>query len=152
MRVQDIMTRGVETCTPATSLRQVVWLMRQGRCGIIPVIDASCRVTGVLTDRDVSMALLRSTRTAEHMAADEIMTAPVHCCRPDDGVVAALEIMKRFKVRRLPVIGRDGLLKGIVSVDDIIVRALADDEPSSAQIVASLREILTRPESATAPA
>ena len=146
MKAQDIMTRDVETCTPSTTLPQAVKLMRDGCCGIIPVIDAHGRVSGVVTDRDISMALVESARKPINIAVHEVMRAPVHACGPDDDLRVALTTMKQFKVRRLPVIGNDGRLKGILSIDDIIVRGLAKDAPTSAEVVTSLREILAWPE------
>lgn len=142
MRVADIMTRDVQTCTPETTLPQVAKLMWEGCCGIIPVIDARGRVAGVVTDRDISMSIVKSARKPINIPAHEIMTHAVHACGADDNVRLALQTMKQFKVRRLPVIGADGLLKGILSIDDIILRALTPDAPTSAEIIESLREIL----------
>jgi len=150
MRVQDIMTRDVQTCTANTTLPQVVKLMREATCGIIPVIDAHGRIAGVVTDRDISMALIETARKPIHVAAHEVMRAPVHACAPDDDLRVALTTMKQFKVRRLPVVGDDGRLRGMLSIDDVIVRGVAADAPTSADVVAVLRDILAWPESPVA--
>lgn len=142
MQIHDIMTRDVRTCTLATSLTEVARLMRAGCCGAIPVVDDEGRIAGVVTDRDISMAIVNSTRKPINIAACEIMSRHVHACAPDDGVRTALLMMKQFRVRRLPVVGPDGRLAGIVSMDDIILRALAPDAPDSGEIVDSLREIV----------
>jgi CBS domain-containing protein len=136
------MTRDIQTCTPRATLTQVAKLMWEGCCGIVPVVDARGRVAGVVTDRDISMALVSSARKPINIAAHEIMTHTVHACAPEDDVHAALQAMKQFKVRRLPVISKEGQLRGILSIDDVIVRALAPDAPTSGEIVESLREIL----------
>ena len=146
MKVRDIMTRTVATCTPTTSLPQVVSLMRDACCGIIPVVDSHSRVAGVVTDRDISLAIASSHRHPVNLAAHEIMSRRVHACAPDDDVKAVLQTMKQCHVRRLPVVSEEGLLRGIVSIDDVILRALAPDAPTSAEIIASLRDILTHPE------
>jgi CBS domain-containing protein len=142
MRVQDIMTRDVQTCTPTTALPQVVRQMRDACCGIIPVIDGHGRVSGVVTDRDISLALVETARKPGNIAAREVMSSPVHACSPGDDVRSALATMRQFRVRRLPVISTDGFLKGIVSMDDFIVRAVSSDGPSSQEIIAAMREIL----------
>lgn len=49
------------------------------------------------------------------------MTHPVHACLPDDGVSEALTAMKRFRVRRLPVIDVNGILKRVISINDIVL-------------------------------
>ena len=84
------------------------------------------------------------------VAKHEVMRAPVHGCAPDDDLRVALTTMKQFKVRRLPVIGNDGRLRGMLSIDDVIVRGVAADGPTSAEVVAVLREILAWPESPVA--
>lgn len=142
MKIQDIMTREVRTCELDTSLTEVARLMRAACCGAIPVIDADGGIAGVVTDRDISMAIVNSARKPINIAAREIMSPHVHACSPDDDVRAALQTMKDARVRRLPVIGSGGRLAGIVSMDDIILRALAPDSPDANEIVDSLREIV----------
>ena len=93
MKVQDIMTRDVQTCTTNTTLPQVVKLMREATCGIIPVIDAHGRIAGVVTDRDISMALIETARKPINIAVHEVMRAPVHGCAPDDDLRVALTTM-----------------------------------------------------------
>jgi CBS domain-containing protein len=142
MTVQDIMTTNVQTCTPTTTLPQVVRLMREAGCGIIPVIDTRGQVSGVVTDRDISMALVATSRKPANVAVHEIMSGPVHACGPGDDLRSALAAMRQFRVRRLPVISADGRLEGIVSMDDFILRAVASDGPTSIEIIAAMREIL----------
>jgi CBS-domain-containing membrane protein len=146
MKIADIMTREVRTCELGTSLTQVARLMRAGCCGAIPVIDADGNIAGVVTDRDISMAIVNSSRRPINIEAREIMSPHVHYCAPDDDVRSALQTMKLARVRRLPVIGPGGRLAGIVSMDDVILRALAPDAPDSTEIVDSLREIVLHQE------
>lgn len=146
MKIHDIMTREVRTCGLETSLTEVARLMRTACCGAIPVVDADGSIAGVVTDRDISMAIVNSARKPINIAAREIMSPHVHACAPDDDVRVALQAMKHARVRRLPVIGPGGRLAGIVSMDDIILRALAPDAPDSREIVDSLREIVLHQE------
>lgn len=143
MKVQDIMTRHVHSCTLDAPLTEVAKLMQAASCGIVPVIDTHGRVAGVITDRDIAMALVSAARKPINIAAHEVMSHGAYAVLPEEDVRKALEIMKARKVRRLPVIDGEGRLKGILSIDDVIVRALAADAPTPADIVQSLREILT---------
>lgn len=142
MKVHEIMTRDVERCSTTTTLTQAATQMSRAACGAIPVLDPRDRVVGMITDRDISMALVNTNRKPAHVPAWEAMTRHVHTCGPEDDVRVALASMKQFHVRRLPVVAADGTLCGILSMDDIIVRALAPDAPTSADIIATLREIL----------
>jgi CBS domain-containing protein len=148
MKVQNIMTTGVQTCVPDTSLPQAVRLMRETRCGFLPVIDWRSSVAGVVTDRDICMALVNSARKPLNITVREVMENTVHACGPDDDIQVALETMKRYRIRRLPVVDGHGTLQGVLSFDDVVLRALSPDAPSSAEIVESLREILKRREEA----
>ncbi len=146
MKILDIMTAEVRTCGLEASLTEVARLMRAANCGAIPVVDADGSIAGVVTDRDISMAIVNSSRKPINIAAREIMSPHVHACAPGDDVRAALRTMKDARVRRLPVVGPGGRLAGIVSMDDIILRALAPDAPASSEIVDSLREIVLHQE------
>jgi CBS domain-containing protein len=150
MKVRDIMTTGVQTCGPDTSLPQAVRLMSETRCGFLPVVDWRSSVSGVVTDRDVCMALVNSARKPINITVREVMETGVHTCAPDDYVQAALETMKHFRIRRLPVVDGTGSLRGVLSLDDVISRALSPDAPTSSEIIESMREILKRREVAIA--
>lgn len=146
MKVRDIMTTGAQTCGPDTSLPQAVRVMRETRCGFLPVVDWRSSVAGVVTDRDICMMLVNSARKPLNIAVREVMETDVHTCQPDDDIQAALGVMKRHRIRRLPVVSSHGTLVGVLSFDDVVLRALATDAPTNADIVDSLREILKRRE------
>jgi CBS domain-containing protein len=143
MKIQEIMTRDVRTCTLDSTLTQVARLMQTGGCGIIPVIGAAGRVAGVITDRDIALALLNTSRKPVNIAAREVMSRELFSVLPDADVRKALVTMQEHRVRRLPVVDDDGRLKGILSIDDVILRALAADAPTPVDIVQTLREILS---------
>jgi CBS domain-containing protein len=57
MKVREIMTSPVQACMPETDLATVVSMMWARDCGIIPVVNPDQHVIGVLTDRDICMAV-----------------------------------------------------------------------------------------------
>jgi CBS domain-containing protein len=142
MKVSDIMTREVETCLEATSLTRVVTEMLDASCGVVPVVSPGGSVVGIITDRDIAAALIATGRKPSNVSAREAMTRHVHSCGPNDTVTTALETMRKFRVRRLPVVSETGQLVGILSLDDIIVRAHAAGAPTSEEIMQTLRSIL----------
>ena len=141
MKVGTIMTAEVESCGLTAPLTQVAKQMWEAACGAVPVVDTRGRVAGIVTDRDISLAFINSGRRPQTILAREVMTSTVHTCTANDDVMAALVKMKTYKVRRLPVVLDDGRLLGMLSIDDIVTRALAPDAPSSAAIVSTLKEI-----------
>ena len=141
MRVRDVMTADVEACRPQTDAAAVAKMMWDRDCGFIPVIDQAGMLRGVVTDRDICIASATRRLLPEYMTASQLMTYPVHACGPDDDVSDALTAMKRFKVRRLPVISEAGTLVGVLSLNDIVLAAGRHAGPGANEIVAALAAI-----------
>jgi CBS domain-containing protein len=144
MRIREIMTEPVLTCTPHTSLAVAARLMREADYGTLPVVDAAGRLVGIITDRDVCLALAGTRRNAVNIAVREVMTPHVFSAMVDDDVRAALAVMKEHRVRRLPVRDTSGTLKGMVSIEDLVVRALTSDGLDPGDIVQALRAMYVR--------
>jgi CBS-domain-containing membrane protein len=120
--------------------------MLEGRFGTLPVLDAHGSVAGMLTDRDIAMAAGTRQRNASHIGVHEAMSAKVRSCSPDDEVGATLKRMAEFRLRRLPVLTDTRQLIGILSIDDILLRAVDRcDGVSSAEFVQAMRQICARP-------
>ena len=123
MLVRDLMTKNVSSCRPDNNLAELAEVMWNDRCGALPILDDSGRVMGIITDRDVCIALgTRNVRASELLVRD--VSAPRYfSCNPDNDVRDALKTMAAQEVSRLPVVDADGQLAGILSIDDIVFRA-----------------------------
>ena len=141
MKVQDIMTRDVASCSLDADVAGVTQLMWDRDCGAIPVVDTTGQVVGMVTDRDICIGLATKGRTAAHVSAREVMSRGLHTCLSDDDVAAALDAMKTAKVRRLPVIDRDGHLKGSLSLNDVVLHTKRKGSPSADSVVNALKSI-----------
>lgn len=108
MRIKDVMTREPATCSPTTNLAAAAALMLDKDCGILPVVDDHGKLVGVVTDRDMYIALATRNVLASQMTVGEVARKQVVTCGPDDDVHAALATMKQHLVRRLPVEGSVG--------------------------------------------
>ena len=122
MKVRDLMTTEVRTCAPETNLGAAAALMLDGDCGILPVVDNGALV-GVVTDRDLFIALATRNRLASEIHVGQVMRSPVTSCLPDDDVQDVLAAMKQHRIRRLPVEGFGGVVSGIISMNDIVLAA-----------------------------
>jgi CBS domain-containing protein len=123
MKVRAVMNKPVQTVSSDSSLAEAGKRMAENDCGVLPVVDGKCRVVGILTDRDVCLALATKNRLASEISALEVMSPHVCACGPDDDLSKALETMRHRLVRRLPVVDDAGRLVGILSIDDIIIHA-----------------------------
>ena len=119
MKVNDLMTRSLATVSAVASLRHAAHLMERFDCGCLPVVDADGRVAGMLTDRDVCLAALRSDHPLSALTCGQAMSAPAHVCRVGDSIGEAERLMALHRVRRLPVVDADRRLAGLVSIDDL---------------------------------
>jgi CBS-domain-containing membrane protein len=146
MRVRDIMTPDVVSCNKETDIGTAAKLMLEGGFGTLPVVDPQRRLIGIITDRDIAMAAATRERTASRISVYEAMTNAVRSCFADDDVGTVLKQMQEARVRRLPVINVMGCLGGIVSIDDIVVRALdRTGGISSSALVNALTRICEEP-------
>jgi CBS domain-containing protein len=141
MKIRDIMTAQPRACSPGTNLAEAAALMLDGDCGFLPVVDEAGRLVGVVTDRDMYIALATRNRLPGDITVGEVARTPVHRCGPDDDVRAALATMKQHRVRRLPVEGFGGTVAGIVSMDDILLTAGPRKAVRSDEVVEAYRAI-----------
>jgi CBS domain-containing protein len=146
MRVRDVMCQPVSTCTEEMSLASAARIMGENDCGVLPVVKNS-RVVGVVTDRDVCLAVGKTRRSPDETPVREVMTRKVATCTTTDEIHTALSVMSSRQVRRLPVLDEKGALKGVLSMDDIVLRAEEADpsrqppEVSCRSVVAAMRNI-----------
>jgi CBS domain-containing protein len=150
MKVKELMTVNAKACTPTSNLAEVAGLMWENDCGILPVVAHGGRVVGLITDRDVCMAAAMKHRHLENIAVEDVSSGKVISCHPDDDARAALKTMQENKVRRLPVVANDGTLKGVLSMNDIVLRVQeARDkktpEVSYADVVTTYKAICAHP-------
>ena len=140
MKVKDIMTGEPRLCSPETNLAEAAAVMLDGDCGILPVV-ADGKLVGVVTDRDMYIALATRNNRASDITVGEVVQTPVYTCSPDDDVETALETMTQHRVRRLPVEGFGGTVMGMVSINDVVLAAGPRKPVREAEVVGTLKAI-----------
>lgn len=123
MKVERIMRREARFASPATDLASAGRLMAEVGCGVLPVIGDAGVVVGVVTDRDLCLALARLDRRPSEVTVSQVMSRDLHTCAVGDDLQRALATMATFRIRRLPVLAADGSLEGILSLDDVALHA-----------------------------
>jgi CBS domain-containing protein len=121
MRVKDIMTRIVLSIPEGTSVETAARMMRDHNVGMLPVGDKDL-VTGVVTDRDITIRVAAEARYPRHTAVREIMSGSPVYCFDDQDIEDACFMMEEKHVRRLLVFDRRRELVGLLSLDDIATR------------------------------
>jgi CBS domain-containing protein len=120
VRIGDVMTQPVVTAGTTADLGEVAELMRDRNVGSVVVLDGE-RPFGLITDRDVALAVVADGADRSEIAGDHA-TRPLVCGEADMEIEEAAALMVQHRIRRLPVVD-DGEVRGIVTIDDLAVRA-----------------------------
>ncbi len=147
MKVEQLMNRSVTTCSPGDSLARAAQIMWERDCGVVPVVDAAGHVLAMITDRDICMAAFWEEKILAHIPVTIASSHVVYGVRPEDDIEVAEEIMKRHRVRRLPVSDRDGRLLGILSLSDIVRHSGRHREDVSGDEVVQTLSSIVQPHS-----
>ncbi|HEU4629066.1 MAG TPA: CBS domain-containing protein [Gemmatimonadaceae bacterium] len=126
MKAREIMTRDPRTVTPDTRLPEVARLMQSEDVGVIPVVDGSRNLVGVVTDRDIALRVVAEGRDPNATMARDVMSGDVRTCKEDDDVDDVMDVMGREQVRRIPIVDERGSLVGIVAQADIVLEGKSD--------------------------
>jgi CBS domain-containing protein len=140
MKVQDVMSRELETCRPEEDLNRVAQLMWERDVGVVPVVEPSGAVIGMITDRDLCMAAYTQGRHLASIGVGEVMSRMIHSCAPGTSLESALAVMKEGRVRRLPVIDSGGGLVGLLSLNDLVRGAVREVRRGDRQLGTELIE------------
>ena len=141
MTVNEIMTKEVGVCAPQNPIEAAAKIMRDRKCGFVPVVDGQGAVVGVITDRDICNAVALKHRTAEHIGVRDVMSHPIFTCFTDENVKSVLVTMAKHHVRRLPVLDKSGHLQGVLSMDDVVLAPHRRGSPTSDEVVEALKGI-----------
>jgi CBS domain-containing protein len=123
MTVKDLLTSDVKSCRADTDLATAAQIMWDCDCGVVPVINDERKVIGMITDRDICIAAATRSTSPSNIRVGDVMSGEVYACAAEDDVRTAFRTMKKQRVRRLPVLDRQERLVGIVSLNDLVLRA-----------------------------
>jgi CBS domain-containing protein len=137
MKCQDVMKQSVHCAQRADSVLSAATKMRDHQIGFLPVCEGD-RVVGTLTDRDITIRLATSDRSAASCRVDEIMTAEIVSCRPEDDLAEAEQLMATRQKSRILVTDRNGAIRGVISLSDVA----AHDTATRAAV--TLKNVATR--------
>jgi CBS domain-containing protein len=105
-------------------VESVAQLMKHENIGSVPVIESepSRKLVGIVTDRDLALKVVAEGCDAKSTRVEEVMTRQVVTCRGGDDLQKALDAMSEHQLRRIPVVGNDNKILGIISQADVATR------------------------------
>ena len=110
----DIMTAAPRTCSPFSTVVEAVLIFRDADCGLVPVVDGG-KPVGVLTDRDVALALADYKGALPAMTVGDVMTRDVVTVPSDARLDVVTRTFAGREVRRVLVVDDAGQLAGVIS-------------------------------------
>lgn len=119
----EICTRGVTIAFRQTTLNGAARLMRENHVGSLVVVDevGGLRiVVGVLTDRDIVTAVVAADLDTRTLCVEDVMSTDLVTAREEDSLIDLMRTMRRKGVRRIPVVGGQNELIGLVALDDVL--------------------------------
>lgn len=120
--IKDLCKRVVVTIHRNATVEDAARAMLASHIGDVVVVDPADtrKPVGILTDRDIAVKVVAEGLAPARTTVGSVMSSPVVSLREDDGFIEALDRMSAQGVRRAPILDRDGHLKGMVSVDDLV--------------------------------
>jgi CBS domain-containing protein len=138
--VSKVMTKDPLTVDKSETISKVAEYMTKKRVGSAIVVDRN-KPIGILTETDLTKRIVYPARDPRKVKAGEIMSTPLVFVSPKDDYIAAVDKMKKYKVKRMPVIDNEKIV-GILTTTDI-----ARTVPEMMEILeARMRMRLAKPE------
>lgn len=124
MQCSEIMTRNPECCLPSDTVIMAAQLMKSEDVGPIPIVadKDGKKLTGIVTDRDLAIKVIAESRDPNTTRLEEVMSDDVVSCKETDDVDKVLKLMEENQVRRIPVVGKNDQLLGIIAQADVATR------------------------------
>jgi len=146
MKVRELMTGETRACAAWADVGFATHLMWNGDCGALPVVDENDELVGIVTDRDICIALSTRNERASDLPVSQVMHREVQTIHPEDDLAEALGVMRDFHVHRLPVVDDEEAIVGMLSITDIVREAKikSTKAPTYGDVVDTLKAIRSR--------
>jgi CBS domain-containing protein len=119
LKARHVMNRRVTAATPPTIGRDLALQLLSGMHSGLPVVDGRGKVIGVVTEFDLLRAV-HEGKDLQTVKAEEIMSRTVVCAQENDALDDIIAKMMEHHIIRLPVVGADGKLIGVIARPDLL--------------------------------
>lgn len=122
LKVGDIMAKEVIIIQYGKNMQDVAKLMKKNEVGSIIVVEDKTgkNAKGIITERDIVHKVLLKGKDPYKVKVEEIMSKPLRVIKPDTSIEEAATAMRDNHIKRLPVVGDDSELVGLISEGDIM--------------------------------
>ena len=120
MDTAEFLTSPLVSCRRLDSGDRAARLMGQSDCPVLPVVDDSGHMEGLVTDRDLYLGAFAERKQLSEIAVEQFMSTGADCCRAGDAIEVALELMARQRLRHVPVVDDEDRLVGVLFMEKIL--------------------------------
>ncbi|MGL4347332.1 MAG: KpsF/GutQ family sugar-phosphate isomerase [Chitinophagaceae bacterium] len=129
LRAKDLYPKhGKPQIQKNTSLKDIIYAISKYRVGAIAVISDEGQVIGIIADGDLRRMMQQENHNWENLTAEDIMTKKPKTIEEDCLAVEALQIMEKYKITQLPVVGKENRFLGMIHLHDLIEVGLMNDK------------------------
>ena len=119
LQIEDVMVEEVVTTEEDTTVMQAVKIMNKLEIGCLIVVRKG-KPAGILTERDLLRRVLAKSKDPKKTIVSEVMTKPLVFSKPHMEVEEAVKLMFKMKIKKLPVVGKNGQLAGLITLTDLV--------------------------------
>jgi IMP dehydrogenase len=113
-RSESGMIQNPVTLRPEKTIGDALDIMKKYRISGIPIVNNGGKLVGILTNRDLRFEPNRKAKVKDLMTTDGLVTAPVGTT-----LEKAEKLLQKYKIEKLPVVNKSGILKGLITFKDI---------------------------------
>lgn len=130
MKARELMSSDLDCVTPDDAITRAAQLMRDRDIGSLPVVESkdSMRLTGIITDRDITVRHVAEGHKEDCTVRDAMSTGELATVRPDDDERRVMEVMQSRQVRRVPVCEDGGRVIGVIAQADLALDSDQEDQ------------------------
>ena len=120
MSIGHLCSRAVIVTKEDASVAEAARLMREHHVGDLVVVDAQHKPVALVTDRDIVVYVVAQGLAADAVTVIDIACREIETIDEDADLLDTLAHMRRCAVRRMPIVDSDGVLLGIITLDDAL--------------------------------
>lgn len=137
-KCKEVMTANPIYCLPTNLAAEAAELMQKEHIGSVLVVEneQTKKLVGIVTDRDLAMKIVAGGLDAKSTSVETVMTHKVITRRSNNDLQKVLNSMAKYQLRRIPIVGKDNQVVGIITQADVATRV---DHPRKVALM--MREV-----------
>lgn len=146
--LKEIVSRNLVATEPDAKITEVARLMADRGVGAVLVLSDDGKPRGIITDRDIVLRCVADHLDVEDTTVENVISESVHTVLDTDGLYDVIHKMREARVRRIPVVDKDGKAVGLISFGDIVSILAKELSELGEAATSPLREIAESVEAA----